>query len=135
MCVMALEVSLLLSSYQTLNREDGPVIVRKDEMSELNLTQTDNGKSFEVHRDDVVVIRLKENPSTGYRWAVNKADDRISTSFSLPSDAKVGAGGTRAFTFKAGTVDTAHIQLKHWREWEGDDSIIDRFDITIVVRE
>jgi inhibitor of cysteine peptidase len=104
-------------------------------MSELNLTQADSGKSFEVHKDDAIVIRLKENPTTGYQWAVEKADDRISTSFSLPEDAKIGGGGTRVFIFKPKTADTAHIQLKHWREWEGDDSIIERFDVTIVVRD
>lgn len=107
-------------------------------MSELNLTQADKGKSFEVHRDDVIVIRLKENPSTGYRWAVDKADDRIlafqSSEFSLPADTKIGGGGMRTFAFKAKTADTVHIQLKHWREWEGNDSIIDRFDVTVVAR-
>ena len=108
-------------------------------MSELKLTQADKGKSFEVHRDDVIVIYLKENPTTGYRWAVHVADDKIlalqSSEFSVPEDPKIGQGGMRVFTFKAKTVGTGQIQLKHYREWEGDDSIIERFAITVVLRE
>jgi inhibitor of cysteine peptidase len=108
-------------------------------MSELRLTQADKGKSFEVHRDDVIAIYLKENPTTGYQWAVHEADDRIlelqRTEFSLPEDPKIGQGGMRVFIFKAKTVGTGQIQLKHYREWEGDGSIIERFDVTVVLRE
>lgn len=106
-------------------------------MSELTLTQADKGKFLEVDRDDVIVIRLEENPTTGYQWAVDKADDMIfvplSPEFLLPEEPRFGEGGTRVFGFKAKTAGSAAIQLKHWRKWEGDASIIDRFDVTINV--
>ncbi len=107
-------------------------------MSELKLTEADRGKSFEIHRNDIVVIRLQENPTTGYCWEVDKSDEKIlplqGSEFLLPKHPKFGEGGTRVFKFKAKKTGTAHIQLKHWREWEGDGSIDNRFDITSVVK-
>lgn len=107
-------------------------------MSELKLTEADKGKSFEVRRNDIVVIRLQENPTTGYRWEVDKSDEKIlalqGSEFLLPKDPKFGEGGTRVFKFKAKAAGTARIQLKHWQKWEGADSIIDRFDVTNVVK-
>jgi inhibitor of cysteine peptidase len=106
-------------------------------VSELVLTQADSGRTCEVHPDDVIVVRLEENPTTGYVWAVDKTDEEIVTLQSsrllLPQEPKIGEGGTRVFTFRAETTGTASIHLKHWREWEGDASIIERFDITLVV--
>jgi len=100
--------------------------------------QADKGKSFEVKRDTIVVIRLKENPTTGYQWAVHKADDKVlslqSSEFSLPEGPRIGQGGTRAFAFRAKATGTARIELKHWREWEGEESTSDRFAVTIVVK-
>lgn len=108
-------------------------------MSVLKLPQTDKGKSFKVHSDDIIVIRLEENPTTGYRWEVDKADDEIltlqSSDFSLAEGPRIGGGGMRIFILKAKSAGTAHIELKHWRKWEGEDSVIKRFDVTIMVRD
>lgn len=110
----------------------------KYERSVLTIVQEDKGKSFEVHLDDAIVIRLPENPTTGYRWAIDKVDEKLlelqESDFTPPSEPRLGAGGWRTLTFKAKSIGTSHIQLKHWREWEGDDSIIERFDVTIRIR-
>ncbi len=107
-------------------------------MSKFTLTEVDKGKSLEVHQGDEIVIRLKENPTTGYRWAVDKTDDEILTlqnsGFSPTPGAGVGGGGSRTFTFKAKKPGSVHLQLKLLRAWEGDSSIIDRYDVTIQVQ-
>lgn len=136
---LAVGVLLLLSSCRTFKGGDDRIVVGREETPELTLTQADKGKSFEIERSDLIIIGLKENPTTGYKWAVERADDRIlglqGSEFYLPEDSRVGEGGTRVFTFKAKAAGTSRIKLKHWREWEGSDSVIDRFDATIVVND
>ena len=38
------------------------------------LTSADNGRTVDLRVGDQVTLRLPENPSTGYRWAVDAAD-------------------------------------------------------------
>jgi inhibitor of cysteine peptidase len=107
-------------------------------MPGLTLTQADNGKSVEARQGDPIVIRLDENPTTGYRWAVDKSNDGVIAlqhmDYAQASGTGVGGGGQRTFTFKAIGSGTAAIQLKLWRDWEGDKSITDRFNVTVQVR-
>ncbi len=107
-------------------------------MTDLILTQADTGKSFTVHPGDVIAIQLKENPTTGYRWAIDRSDNTIlalqSSDFAALPGTGIGGGGTRTFTFKAEKPGAVRLQLKHWRGWEGDSSIIDRHDVTIHVQ-
>lgn len=114
------------------------LFVRRGKVQEIKLTKANNGESYELHRDDVIVIRLTENPTTGYCWEIEELDNNIlalqSSDFFLPEDPQIGEGGMRVFIFKAKTAGSAHIRLKYWREWEGNDSIIDVFDVTTVVK-
>jgi len=114
------------------------LFVRRGKVQEIKLTKANNGESYELHRDDVIVIRLTENPTTGYCWEIEELDNNIlalqSSDFFLPEDPQIGEGGMRVFVFKAKTAGSAHIRLKYWREWEGNDSIIDVFDVTTVVK-
>lgn len=108
-------------------------------MGKLSITEADKGKTLEVRRDDLIVVRLPENPTTGYRWALDEDQHEIlfleKSEFSLPKSPKVGGGGTRIFTFRAKRAGTAQIRLKNWRDWEGEASVIDRFDSETVVRD
>ena len=106
-------------------------------MSELILTQADEGKSFKVHRDDVVVICLPENPTTGYQWAIDELNEGIleleESEFNLASDAGIGGGGEKRLRFKAKGPGITHVALKLSREWEGDVPASQRYDVTIQV--
>ena len=106
---------------------------------EIKLTQNNNGQSFDIRQDDIITIALRENPTTGYRWTVDRLNEIAfilqSSDFLLPEDPKFGEGGTRIFVFRVKKVVNTHIQLKHWREWEGDSSIIDRFDVALMVEK
>ena len=106
-------------------------------MSSISLTEADKDTAIDVAQGSEVVIRLAENPTTGYVWALDQTDDTVlplqSSDFSPTPSAGVGAGGTRTFTFTAGQPGTAHVQLKLWREWQGDPSTIERYDVDIQV--
>ena len=108
-------------------------------MQKIELTQANDGESCEVNRDDVIIVRLAENPTTGYQWEIKTLDDKVlalqGSEFLLPADPQFGEGGMRVFTFKAKTIGRAVIQLKYWREWEGNGSIDTLFSVTTIVRE
>jgi inhibitor of cysteine peptidase len=138
-------------------------------MATLTLTAADNDRSFQLNVGDEIVIHLKENPTTGFRWAIDQNDDSIlslqSPNFApsssspsgtpgsptsapgapnvttngpnippgspVPTPPRPGRGGTRTFTFIAKSDGTVDLQLKLLRQWEGDSSIRERFEVTI----
>lgn len=105
----------------------------------LELTQADNGKSVEARPGDFIIIRLPENPTTGFRWTVDKVDplcvEAQGSNFSPARDAAVGGGGERTFSFQVrGEGGTGNIGLKLGREWEADASAVERYSVTVKVR-
>jgi inhibitor of cysteine peptidase len=80
------------------------------------------GDKIQVKVGDEVVVRLPENPATGYRWELDRprgsvelADDE----YVRPRDADVGGGGERRLTFRATSGGEARVGLRLTRPWEG----------------
>ena len=42
-------------------------------MAVVSLTEADNGQSVQVRQGDAIIVRLPENPTTGYRWHIDRA--------------------------------------------------------------
>jgi inhibitor of cysteine peptidase len=103
------------------------------------LSRGDNGKLVTVTRGDTVEIVLPENPTTGYRWAVESVDAKVlqlrNSSYSVNTGGGIGGGGIRKMTFEAKTSGRTDIRLKLRREWDRDASAIDHFSVSIDVRE
>ncbi|HEX8969139.1 MAG TPA: protease inhibitor I42 family protein [Chloroflexota bacterium] len=105
-------------------------------MTALRLSRTDDGVVAQVGVGDVVEIRLAENPSTGFTWAIEPLPPMVrleDTAFQAPPDAAIGTGGTRLARFRVAASGQATIRLKHWRDWEGDASVTERFSVTLRV--
>ncbi|MGA9377346.1 MAG: protease inhibitor I42 family protein [Phormidium sp.] len=140
---MVLEFHLGVTSYLNTPKValmvDHVKRIERKTVSQLTITQTDRDKTFTVHRGDVIVITLAENSSTGYSWAIDKIDSNIielqSSEFSLPQNAGVGGGGERILTFRAKAIGLTRLQLKEWRPWEGERSIVQQFNLTLQVKE
>jgi inhibitor of cysteine peptidase len=113
--------------------------LKEPEMSEIAIVQSDRGKTFELSQDDIISIRLDENPSTGYQWEVEAFDARIvelqNSDYTRATGTGVGAGGIRTFTFQARSPGTMEIRLKLRREWESESASIDRFQVTLRVEK
>lgn len=98
------------------------------------LSNQDNGRTVEVKAQSIVNVCLKENPTTGYRWKVDTAGglELIDDSFERQGDA-IGAAGIRIFKFRTPEAGVHKLSIRNWRDWEGESSIIDRFDAVIEV--
>jgi inhibitor of cysteine peptidase len=100
------------------------------------LTSADNGRTIELHVGDEAALRLPENPSTGYRWAVDVADPnlvRIEERGYLATSERIGAAGEAQWLIKAKAPGATTIKLKRWRQWEGERSVVERFEIKLRV--
>ena len=105
-------------------------------MATITLTDANDGKAIRVKEGDEIVLGLPENASTGYRWHVARSDgldEQDTGARSAGPDPQVGSGGTRKFRLVAKGPGSARLELKHWREWEGDKSVIGRFGVDITV--
>ncbi len=106
-------------------------------MGTKNLTQADNGKTVPVRSGDELVLRLAENPSTGYRWVlegdVGAVLEVVEASSVPTAEVGIGGGGQRVWTLKAKNDGSVGLLLTLRRAWEGDRSIIKSFEVRIQV--
>lgn len=86
------------------------------------------GSSVDVAAGDVLAIRLKENATTGYRWTFETGDG-LTMEESTCVGAAPGAGSQHEFRLRAARAGKRQLRWKHWREWQGEDSVIGRFEI------
>ena len=112
---------------------------RRDHVSEIVIFHSDQGNEFEAHPGDLIVIRLPENPTTGYRWELDVDDDRgvalQDSDYSAASRPGIGGGGMRTFRLKARRPGTVRVELRLRRKWEPEEVAVDSFEVTIRVRE
>jgi inhibitor of cysteine peptidase len=106
-------------------------------MPEIIITEVDDGKSLRVRTGDSFVVRLRESPTTGYRWAIDTTNAAVlsprRSEFVQDAEAAIGGGGLRNFEFQTLRQGTADLGLKLWREWEGEESALKRFRVIIRV--
>ena len=98
------------------------------------LTQRDNGSTIMIGIGDIVSLRLSENPTTGYRWHLESLYGFKQIKDDNETEAGIGAGGARVIDLQAKKVGSYSVRLKKWRNWEGESSIIDRFNVTVIVK-
>ncbi len=136
-CLTVLAILLILST--TACGVDAKKSDTRSASAGLEIGEADDGKSFQIRRGETIAVRLAGNPTTGYTWVVDEVDKKImelvASSYTRSSPERIGSGGWRTLTFKAIAAGTSPIKLKYWRAWEGDASVVKRFDITIKVSD
>jgi len=98
------------------------------------LTEQDRGRLIDVKLDDVVTVQLKENPTTGYRWSVETAQGLEQVRDHMEAGGAIGSEGVRVFQFRTTRVGSSELRMKKLREWEGEGSVIDRFNVRLIVK-
>jgi inhibitor of cysteine peptidase len=91
-------------------------------MKEIIVTEAQNGGLISATTGDVLIVRLPENPTTGYRWEFHTTDNIAQTGddFVVAFDA-TGAGGMRCLRFVMQVPGLAIIEAVLHRAWEADD--------------
>jgi inhibitor of cysteine peptidase len=111
-------------------------------MAVVTLTEANTGGVIEIGQGDVIDLRLYENATTGFRWQLVQADGLVEEPALDTLDRRVpeeppmmGAGGMRVFRFRARTPGRGRLELKLWREFEGDASIVKRFASDVMITD
>jgi len=130
--------ALLAAGCASKSEPPPPTPVGVRENGTLILTRADHNRSAEIRVGERLMVRLPENPSTGYTWAIDETDRRLlaldSTDYAVPTEGFVGARGLRAFTFTARQPGEVALKFKYWRFWEGDASTTEHYAVTVQIR-
>ena len=103
-------------------------------MNQIEIDYNNNNKIINANINELITIKLKENPTTGYRWKLNEFDKKILELLDSKYNALspgIGGGGMRSFTFNPIEKGKTKIQLTLKREWEKDIEPIDKFIVFI----
>jgi inhibitor of cysteine peptidase len=105
-------------------------------ISQVVLGPGDRGSSVEARVGDAIVVELPENPTTGYRWAFHRIDSGVlvleASNFKSPPGVAMGASGQRSLLLRVTGEGRAEVELKLWRDWEGEESAVDRYPFTVI---
>jgi predicted secreted protein len=99
-------------------------------MADIVLTQANNGTTVSANAGDVIVVRLTENPTTGYRWEVAGGASPSADDFA-PAGGGQGAAGERVLRFAAAS---GPIALVLRRAWEADKPPQATFGVTVALK-
>ena len=111
----------------------GPVKAAEKNVTNA-VTEVDNGTTVEVHVGETLVLRLPENATTGYRWAIEALNaDLVEAQEGqyISQSNAVGGGGQATWTLHAKAPGTSEIKLRLWRQWEGERSVQRHFGVTL----
>lgn len=100
----------------------------------LTLGTGDGGRTVSVYRGDRIVLRLPENPTTGFRWTGAVPDGlHLVHDGNAPASDAPGSGGMREFEYRASAPGEYVLELLHARGWETPSTSDPRFRIAIRV--
>lgn len=106
-------------------------------MDEIILTKDDNGSSLMLNKGDTLVIILSENPTTGYTWQVDgnlpSQLKEVSSDQKRTYKGSMGGAGKRILDYSVLEIGDAELRLKYWQPWSGEDSVAERFSVTLKI--
>lgn len=105
----------------------------------IEISESDLTAPRTLARGDEVVIRLPENPTTGYRWQVTPSglgelalvEERF---VPASANAGVGASGDRVLRFQGRKQGEVKLEAVLRREWDPPHASVQRREFAIVVR-
>lgn len=102
--------------------------------ADLELDFSANGQTVALAAGQALVLRLEENPTTGYQWSVTSSGNlRLEANDFVPAcGPAVGASGLRCQRWRAQGAGTHPLELVYRRAWEPIEKAIGRFEILVV---
>jgi inhibitor of cysteine peptidase len=107
------------------------LIYSRGRVEEINLGPEDNGRTLDVRVGTIVVIKIPENPTTGYRWqyTVNKNIlEVMDDNYVGPEDPIPGRGSTRMLKLRV--AGSGEFAMDYARSWE--NLPIDHFSVSFL---
>jgi len=106
----------------------------------VEVNEDNNSGQIELKQDQILVVTLESNPSTGYSWKPTKNDKSILIQLGKaefkPSETSeppmVGSGGWEIFRFRAISAGQMTLELIYHRSWE-DAEPLKTFSIQVTV--
>ena len=83
-------------------------------MSQIQLTDADNGTTVRAAVSDEIEVRLSENPTTGFQWMRGNVDQgmlRVDSDEFVPAHGDIGAGGVHVFRFTVTAAGSSDLSL------------------------
>jgi inhibitor of cysteine peptidase len=95
------------------------------------------GQTVDLAVGQTIELRLKENPTTGYRWQLRQDGApacRIVADFAVPDDAAVpGRGGLHVWRIEGVRAGDGRVSLAAQRAWEATPQSTASFSVDIRV--
>lgn len=115
----------------------GPVVCPMPMIVPIN--ETSNGATVRIFKGQTLSLTLGENPSTGYRWAIEdykpsvlELTDQI---FKPGSNNAPGASGKKIYDFLGKKIGESDLLIQLIRPWEDNVKPLKTFTLKIVVKE
>lgn len=103
----------------------------------MKIGEADNGGQVALGVGQTLVLTLKSNPTTGYKWQIAELDEAVlkGTSQEYKADQPVllGSGGNEVWQFQAQSSGSTTLRLEYRRPWEEDVEPFQTFSVQVVV--
>jgi inhibitor of cysteine peptidase len=112
--------------------------VPADTAKEICIDENNNGDHIDIRRNQILVVRLEGNPTTGYTWEKTEPESekviqQVGREYNPESD-RVGAPGVQVFLFKGIKKGRINLRLVYHRPWEKEKKPLKVFAVKIRVR-
>jgi predicted secreted protein len=99
--------------------------------------KADANRSVRIQMGEEAVVRLAENPTTGFVWELQaSAPDvlaLVESHFEPPADPALGGAGTRVLRFSTKAPGIADIKLISRRSWEEPDHDGEEYNLRLLI--
>jgi inhibitor of cysteine peptidase len=142
--ILATNAQCTVLTYVSRDHPVSKAIVRALDLQEvwprLNISEGENAKNISAAVGQQVVITLKGNPTTGYRWSVaglssNTVEQVGEVEYRRDEAGKgiVGRGGVFVATFQVVRAGKTTVRMEYRRPWEKDVAPIETFAVILDV--
>lgn len=129
-------LALCLTQNRCNNRANIVSDAEVGKIQTLQLDEESNGQTVQLRAGQQLEIRLAENRTTGFQWALvsdgKPACAPVSNSYEAPKGPP-GAGGTARWLFQAATAGAGTIELAYRRPWETEQPAIRTFRLQVSI--
>ncbi len=106
--------------------------------NEVRLSSSNNGGQVTLGANDMLVVQLRSNPSTGYRWDVQNLNNGIVTQVKEDADFAemktaqlLGASTVQTLRFQGVSKGSTTLTLVYHRAWEKESPALETYSIQI----